>query len=143
MTTYQSSKVVNSTNKLTATQARSEIGVVHAVAEFTVATNLVTADVIEMIKIPKGAVILDATLSSSASVGSTGSLSLGDVVDADRFITSTAYTAAVFARMNASSGNLFKYTEDDTIDIRAVNIATPATGAILRLSVIYSTDDLI
>lgn len=132
MATFQSSGVASTV------QARGGIDITSVTRQFTVSSNLTTNDVIEMVKIPAGATVLDVILSSSASVGSTGNLAVGDGGDTDRFITSTAFTAAAFARMNSHAGHGHRYTADDTIDILAASIATPATGAVLRLTVQYT-----
>ena len=132
MPTYSASKVASTV------QTRGGIDITAAYAEYTVSTNLATNDIIEMVKIPKDATVLEVIFSSSASVGSTGNLSVGDGVDPDRFITSSAVTAAALFRLNAHTGVQYKYTADDIIDITAVSIATPATGAVLKLTVIYT-----
>lgn len=132
MATFQSSGVSSTV------QARGGIDITSVTRQFTVSTNLTTNDVIEMVKIPAGATVLDVILSSSGSVGSTGNLAVGDGGDTDRFITSTAFTAAALARMNSHAGHGHRYTADDTIDILAASIATPATGAVLRLTVQYT-----
>lgn len=142
MATYYSNRIVNSDNKLTKTVVRGGIHVIEDWATFTVSTNLVTNDDIQMIRIPAGATVLDLALSCTASVGATGNLSVGDDGDTDRFITSTAHTGATFTRLNTQAGHCYEYTAANTIDILAVSIATPATGAVLRLHVIYSMANL-
>jgi len=132
MPTYQASKVASTV------QARGGIDITSVTGEYTVSTNLATNDIIEMVKIPAGATVLEVIFSGSASVGATGNLAVGDDGDTDRFITSTAFTAAALARLNAHSGHGHRYTADNTIDVLAVSIATPATGAVLRLTVIYT-----
>lgn len=132
MTTFQASKVASTV------QARGGIDITSVTGEFTVSSNLTTNDIIEMVKIPAGATVLEVIFSSSASVGSTGNLAVGDGGDTDRFITSSAVTAAALLRLNAHTGHGYRYTADDTIDVLAASIATPATGAVLRLTAIYT-----
>ncbi len=132
MATLTASKVASTV------QYRVGLDITSVTASYTVSANLTTADVIQMVKIPKGATVLEVIFSSSASVGATGNMTVGDGDDADRYITTTAVTAAVLARTNAHTGHGVLYSADDTIDITAASIATPATGAVLKLTVIYT-----
>lgn|SRR5574343_784128 len=118
--------------------ARSGVDETSITAEFTIPTGFATNDVVEMVKIPAGAMVVELIFSSSAGVGATANLAIGDGADTDRYITSTAFTAAALARLNAHTGHGYRYTADDTIDILAASIATPTVGTVVRLTVIYT-----
>lgn len=132
MATFQSSKVAASV------MARSGLDTTTVTAEIAIPTGFATNDVLEMVKIPAGATVINCTLTSSAGVGATANLAVGDGGDTDRHITSTAFTASALVRTNAHSGHAYKYTADDTIDILAVSIATPTVGTVVRLTVEYT-----
>lgn len=132
MPTFQGTKVA------TTIMARGGIDTTAQISEFTIPTGFATNDVVEMIKIPAEAAVLNVKLTSSAGVGATANLAVGDGGDTDRFITSTAFTASAVARDNTHVGNGHRYTAEDTIDILAVSIATPTVGTVVRLSVEYT-----
>lgn len=119
-------------------QARSGLDITSVVKSYTIAAGFATGDVIQMVKIPENATVLEVILSSSAGVGTTANLSVGDGLDADRYITSTAYTAAALTRLNAHTGVGYKYTAEDTIDVTGVSIATPTVGTVITLAVLYT-----
>lgn len=132
MPTFTSSKVAASV------MARGDIDITSVTAEFAIPTGFATNDVVEMVKVPVGATVLEVLASSSAGVGATANLAVGDGGDTDRYITSTAFTAAALTRLNAHTGHGYRYTADDTIDILAASIATPTVGTVVRLTVIYT-----
>lgn len=132
MATFTSSKAVSTV------QARGGIDITSVTAEYTIPTGFATSDVVQMVKVPKDATIQEVILSSSAGVGATANLSLGDTGNTARYIASTAFTAATLARLGVHAGHGYKFTADGTIDIAAVSIATPTVGTVVRLTVIYT-----
>lgn len=133
--TFTTSKVA------TTVMARGGIGVqsVHGTYELTKA--LVVNDVIQMVKIPKGARIIDTIL--AADDLDTGSpaivLTVGDGTTADRFITaSTVAQGSGVARLGQVDGLGYVYTAEDTIDVKVTT--APATGTAtgtIALTVLY------
>lgn len=119
-------------------QARGGIDLTSVTGEFSIPSGFATSDVVQMVKIPKGALIQEVILSSSAAVGATANLSVGDSGSSARFIASTAFTAASLARLGVHAGHGFVTTADGTIDVAAVSIATPTVGTVIRLTVIYT-----
>lgn len=132
MATFQSSKAVSTV------MARGGTDVTTQTAEYAIPTGFATNDVVEMVKVPAGATVLNVKLTSSAGVGATANLAVGDGGDTDRFITSTAFTASAVARDNTHVGHGHRYTSDDSIDILAVSIATPTVGTVVRMTVEYT-----
>ncbi len=125
--------------------AKTELGVNAVHATFTVASNLTTGDTIEMFRIPAGATIVHMVANASASVGQTGQLEVGDSGDDNRYIAgATGWAASGAAALayrgagNPTTAFAKTYTADDVISIKALSIATPATGAVLTLDVIYT-----
>lgn len=103
-----------------------------------------TNDVFQMVRVPKGAVVIDVKLTST-DIDSSGSptavLDVGDGGDTDRFIDGSTIGQAggITAAMNVNTGFGYTYTEEDTIDVLIQ--AGPATGATgtLKLAVTYYT----
>ena len=122
-------------------------GVVSVSSTFTVSTALAANDVIQMVKVPEGATVLDVILlSDDLDIGGTPAivLDVGDGSDTNRFITgSTIGQGGGVERMNSqvSHGETAKYSSDDTIDITvATGPATGATGVKVTLTVLYTMD---
>jgi hypothetical protein len=132
MATFTSNKVSSSI------QTRGDIDITSVTAEYTVTAALATSDVIQMVKIPVNAVIQEVIISTSAGVGATANLSVGDTGSTARYIASTAFTATTLARLGVHAGHGYKYTADGTLDIAAVSIATPTAGTVIRVTVIYT-----
>lgn len=134
MATYQSDKTVSTV------QARGGIDVTSVTGTFTVTANLAANDVIEMVKIPARATLQELICSASASVAATSTGEVGDGSDTDRYITSGSIGggAASLSRLNAATGHGYTYSADDTIDIKFTTQTTPTTGAVLKLTAIYT-----
>lgn len=101
------------------------------VARYNLAAALADEDIIQMVPVPKGAVItgIDLQVPDLDTGGSpTISLQVGDGGDTDRFVVAgTIGQAAGAHKLNSVVGLGFKYTAADTIDIRVDTV--PATGA--------------
>lgn len=126
-------------------QPRCGIGVTSVSGEYSIAAALVINDVIQMVKIPKGATILDMVLAADdldTNVSPAITLDVGDGTTADRFIAaSTIAQGGGVARLGQVDGVQFTYTADDTIDVKVK--AAPGTGATeghIRLTVLYTMD---
>lgn len=119
-------------------QARGGIDVTTQSETIAIPTGFATNDDLAMFRVPAGAQILDVTLSSSAGVGATANLTVGDATVNNRFITSTAFTASTVARLNAHTGHGHRYTDETMIRVYGASIATPTVGTIVRLTVKYS-----
>lgn len=134
MATLTTSKVASTV------QARAGIDITSVTGSYSVSSNLAANDVIQMVKIPAGATVLEIIASASASIGATATAEIGDGSDTDRFVTSGTFGqgAASLTRLNAATGNGYTYTAEDTIDIKILTMATPATGATITLTAIYT-----
>ncbi len=107
-------------------------------------TTLIINDVIQMVKIPKGATILDLILDSAdIDASTTLTLSVGDGTTPGRFILeSTVGQAGGIVRLSVTGSTQYAYTADDTIDVKVIAAATSTavTAGILKLTVFYSMD---
>lgn len=140
-TTYQSSKVAAGVMPV------AGIGVHAVYATYEAATQLVINDIIEMIKVPVGATIIDVKLSvDDLDSGAACVLAVGDGTTATRFISSstigqgggTVGLGSGLTGAAAADALLYEYTADDTIDIKVTT--APAGGGVgtIKLAVIYT-----
>jgi hypothetical protein len=131
-------------------------------ALFTIGTDntatLANSDVLQMVKIPAGAKILDISLScTDMDTGANSvTLDIGDGDDVDRFFdgSTLAQAGAHFgassaqARIgaNITAANFFAnpcrktFTVEDTIDITILTMGTAATTGYIELDVTYTFD---
>lgn len=134
--TFESSKVADGI------PTRTLNGLNSVKATYNVATALVVNDVIKMVKVPKGARIVDIILACGV-LDTDGTpavvLAVGDGTTAGRFITgSTVGQAGGVVRLGVAAGLGYVYTADDTIDIKATTAADAlAAAADVTLTVIY------
>lgn len=139
--TYQAAKAV-----LGAPVAASRIAgqPVTVYSDFTFPAAPVINDVVQMIKVPKGATMVSVALGSD-DLDTNGSplitLDVGDGGDVDRFIAASTIAQAGTIPVEGilKTGFGFAYTADDTIDITVK--AAPATGVVgvVRLAATYLT----
>lgn len=108
--------------------------------------NLSTGDVIQMVKVPAGAVITRISLVVDALTGGNYTFNVGDGNSTPRFFLSlsSGSTSAVFAANTTgfvASSIGYSYSAEDTIDI-LVGTATTATAAgVLRMIVGYTCEN--
>jgi hypothetical protein len=121
-------------------QARAGIDATSQTESLTIGTNLLANDILEMIKVPAGATIQEIVLSTTASLGATSTVEIGDGGDTDRFFAAANFGngAASLVRLSNPIGHGYKYTSDDTIDVRIATNGTPATGAVVTMTVAYT-----
>ncbi len=142
---------------LTAAAAQSQIpakyrigGVIRRTSDYSIGAtanpNLSTGDVIQMLKVPNGATILDVSLVVDALTGGNYTFNIGDGVTASRYFTSlsSGSTSAMFIQTNAAAnmaGVGYSYSAEDTIDIVASTVTTATAAGVLRLVVSYTMDN--
>lgn len=118
-------------------------------ATYTLAAALALNDVIEMVKIPSGAKIIDMVLATT-DLDTNGApaivLDVGDGADTDRFIDGTTI-GQTGGTVRLGSGittntHVYSYTADDTIDVLVqVGPATGAASGTVSLAVTYTLED--
>ncbi len=124
-------------------QPRAGLGVCSVEGRKSV-TSVTANDVIQMVKIPAGANILDVKVSGDGTTTNlAATITVGDGNSATRYITATSASGAmVLAGINSIVGGLgYEYSADDTIDITfsAVSVGS-ATATTLVVSVLYTMD---
>ena len=131
--------------------ARAGLGICSVSGSYTFLAALVDEDIIEMVKIPAGATILDWILDIPATGLDTGTAivwCLGDGTTEARF-----FTGAVQGRSSAGAivrpgdtgkvvgSTQYQYTAEDTIDFKVKT--APTTGVAegtMKLTVFYTMD---
>jgi len=144
---------------ITAAAAQSNIpakfrinGVITQMQTFTLpggvpaAGGFSTGDVVQMVKIPKGAVVLDMNLFVDKLSGGNYTIGIGDSVLATRYATSlsTGSTSALFTMASAGmspNGLDYSYSADDTVNITIQTATTSTLSGVFRLSVSYTLDN--
>jgi len=115
-------------------------GVQAATEDYTVSTTLATGDIIQMVKVPKGARIIGGHVAFNLTGTPNLPFSLGDGGDADRFMTSTTVNStAAFQAFNSSVMD-HDYTDDDTIDLTVGTVTAAPTGGTITVTVLYQMD---
>lgn len=129
-------------------------GVCSVKASFTVPTTgdgSAANDVIQMVKVPDGATVLEVIFTSEdldTNATPTIVFDVGDGGDADRYIdgTTIGQTGGVIRLGSgvaaATADALFHtYTADDTIDVTVTAAAATAAEGVITLTVLYTMED--
>ena len=109
------------------------IGYLPANHGLTLAQN----DVIEMVKIPSGATVMDLIL-ETGSLGTSVTCAVGDDGDTNRYIAAADHSSAALTRRNQTDkvGVPTTYAAENTIDI-LLEGGNPADDKAIRLDVFY------
>jgi hypothetical protein len=111
-------------------------------AVYSVNASLSAGDVIQMVKVPKGAMVVFAQL---AGIGTNQEaiIALGDGGDNDRYMdhaTMSASTAAPRILNYTSCATPYVYSVDDTIDIAVSTVSLDTIGGGFHLTVFFTKD---
>lgn len=128
------------------------IGVKGVAAHPATGDGSAAGDILQMVTVPKGATILDMALSAEdldTNATPTITLSVGDGDDDDRFIVaSTVAQAGGIVRLGVGvaaadidGAHGFKYTAQDTIDVKIVAAAATKAAGNITLTVWYTLDE--
>jgi hypothetical protein len=135
MTTHYSpqAKAWSPVRESDAGNVQGVIGYLPAAHGLTLAQN----DIVEMVKIPLGAIVMECML-ESGNLGSNVLVNVGDGDDRNRYINAANHASAALTRKNQTDkvGVPYRYTVEDTIDINLYN-ANPADNVAIRLDVLY------
>jgi len=119
-------------------------------AEYTGTATLSAGDVIQMVKVPKGAIVHDIVVTTNVlHAGSTGSaaiLLVGDGVDDNRYFdqVSASGLAVIKSGLEIAANHGYEYTAADTVDITVEDLSLSSVGTaapVFRMSLIYNVDD--
>ena len=110
------------------------VGVVSKVATYSINASLSLGDVIQMIKVPKNSTVTRCDVRWNGR--GVGSISVGDGVSTNRYITDTAASAGI-AWLGITSNTAFvpyTYSTDDTIDITVSQSVTFSSGSVIMIA---------
>lgn len=122
-------------------QPRAGIGINSVQGEIEL-TSVTANDVVQMVKVPLGAAIIDVKVSGDGAGTIVGTVSVGDGSDPDRFITATSASGAMAVQgINSAAGGCgYEYTAADTIDVTFAAVSTGSGTMTLRLQALYTMD---
>lgn len=136
---------------ITATAAQSTVpakysikGAITRVVDYSLTGNasLSSGDVIQMLRVPSGAVIMDLAFITDALSGGNYTVTIGDGNSATRYSgsLSTGSTSS-FTRISLAAGVGYSYSAEDTIDITVGTATTATQSGVVRLMVSYTLDN--
>lgn len=118
-------------------------GVNSVSAAHTVSGSLSAGDVIQMVKIPNGATILDIVLRTAITPAQI-TLSVGDGGSTGRYVLTATHTSTVY---HANTGVPYTYdisddaaVQYDTVDVK-VSTASGSGNSSFYMTVLYTMDD--
>lgn len=118
------------------------VGLTCVQATYSVNASLSAGDVIQMVNVPKGAMVVYAAL-GGIGTNQEAIVALGDGVDNDRYmghLTMSASTAIPRVLDYAALATPYVYSTDDTIDIAISTVSLDTIGGGFNLTVIFSKD---
>lgn len=112
------------------------VGLVATTSVYSLAASISTGDVLQMIKVPANARVVDVHV-RHVSTGGVGSYIVGDGVDTDRYIDTASTASGTVHRMNRGAQDVYTYSVDDTIDIvYSLSTVQPSTGSVVMVALI-------
>lgn len=133
------------TNPIDKVQAKEDGGKVRVAYDSYVflANAFADGDLIELMKLPKGAKVVDAFV-KAPSLGTTGIFDLGykangvDVIDENAFVSAAdAGGQAVFKRMSTEAGSFKEFSVETTVILDCTEVTTAAIGLTIEVAVFY------
>jgi hypothetical protein len=109
--------------------------------DYTVVGTEATSDIIQLVKVPSGARVVDLVACVPSTLGTDFTGTFGDGVDPDRYASASNGALETAGIKRADTGNVhFSYTADDTVDFAATSISTPTAAATFSVAVTYVLD---
>ena len=130
----------------TGVQPRSGIGLLSVSGSYTMLAAFLDEDVVNLVKVPAGATILELILDVPALTDQADvTWDLGDADTTGRFIaagTAGRSSAGAIVRITVTGSSQYKYTVDTFIQfqIKTVPGATAVTDGVIKLTAIYTLD---
>ena len=111
--------------------------------QFSLSASMSSGDVMQMVTIPKGAVIEDMTLIFDGLGGGNYTVQVGDGNSAGRYFASlsTGSTSSI-NRLSLAGGFGYSYSAEDTIDCMFSTATTASAVGTVRLVVTYNMDNV-
>lgn len=112
-------------------------GVNSATAEYSFSNTMSSGDIINMLKMPPGAVVVDVITRYTQVAGMVGQFGVGDSSVTERYGASISATGVT----RATAGVPFSYSASDTIRVYITGTGSLCTGGTIRVTVLYKMDD--
>lgn len=116
----------------------TRVGLTTITEVYSLTTTLSAGDVIQMVKVPKGATPVYVAV-VGASTGVTN-VNVGDGNSANRFINAYATSAAAVQQVINTAYVPYTYTADDTIDITVSAASVATVGGYVTLTAVFTMD---
>lgn len=116
-----------------------ENGVVARSVVHTFSAAQSAGDIVQMIPVPKGALILELSTVYAGLGGGALTTTVGDGNSATRYNGSVSTNLASVVRASAGLG--YSYSADDTIDLVIGTATSASAGTTIRMNVLYSFDN--
>jgi len=122
--------------------AGASIKAVHAgvnseTAEYSFSNTMSSGDIVNMFKVPAGAVVTDVVVRNTQVTGNVAQFGVGDQSVTERYCASISATGVT----RATAGIPFSYSANDTIRIYVTGTGSLCTGGTIRVTVYYKMDD--
>lgn len=113
-------------------------GTIDRVIRFSQSASFSAGDVIQMMKIPSGAIVTDVSVACSFSAG-VATVNIGDGNDVSAYGASVVLSGTVTLTTTVPSRGWGRsYSAEDTVDIQIATISTPPANALLILKISYT-----
>lgn len=112
-------------------------GVNSATAEYSFSNTMSSGDIINMFKIPAGAVVVDVITRYTATSGQVAQFGVGDQSVTERYNASISGTGVT----RATAGIPQSYSANDTIRVYVTGTGSLCSGGTIRVTVLYKMDD--
>lgn len=130
---------------LTATAAQANIpatmhltGTITRIAQYTFTASASAGDVVQMLRVPVGAIVSRVAIANSASAGVL-TVNIGDGNDASAYGASVVLSGSAITQTSMPYRGLGRsYSAEDTIDVTVAAVSTPAAETKLTLVVEYT-----
>lgn len=116
-----------------------ENGVVARSAQYTFAAAQSAGDVVQMVPVPRGALMLGVFATYAGLGGASLTTVVGDGNSTTRY--NGSISTNVQSVVYATQGLGYSYSVDDTIDILVGTVTSASIGTSVRLTVLYSFDN--
>ena len=114
------------------------VGLIAVTSIYSLTTSLSAGDVIQMVKVPKGATPVYVALTGAST--SVGSVKVGDGVSTARYVTNYGVSAnAVQGAINTAYVP-YTYSVDDTIDVTVSAVSIATLGGSFIMTAIFAMD---
>ena len=112
-------------------------GVNSETAEYSFSNTMSSGDIVNMFKIPAGAVVVDVITRYTAISGQVCQFGVGDTSVTERYMASISASGVT----RATAGVPFSYSANDTIRVYVTGTGSLCTGGTIRVTVLYKMDD--